>query len=74
MRRLVSKIAVVGLALGLGLGVTACKEKGPMEKAGEAVDEAVDDITDAGKGTMEKAGEKVDEAVEATKEAVEGEK
>ena len=74
MRRLVSKIAVVGLALGLGLGATACKEKGPMEKAGEAVDEAVEDIKDAGQGTMEKAGEEIDEAVEATKEAVEGEK
>ena len=74
MRRLVSMVAVTGLVLGLGIGVSACKEKGPMEKAGEAVDEAVEDIKDVGKGPMEKAGESADEAIEDTKEAVEGEK
>jgi hypothetical protein len=45
-----------------------------MEKAGEAVDEAVEDMKDAGQGPMERAGEDADEAVEKTKEAVEGEK
>jgi hypothetical protein len=70
MRRLVSTFAVVGLALGLGLGAMACKDKGPMEKAGESVDKAVDDIKDAGQGTMERAGEKVDEGLDKAKDAV----
>jgi hypothetical protein len=37
-------VLAVGLALGAALGLTACPEKeGPMEKAGEAVDEAAGD-------------------------------
>ncbi|MGH2900001.1 MAG: hypothetical protein ACRDMZ_15105 [Solirubrobacteraceae bacterium] len=65
MRRFLSVIAVVGLALG----AVACKEKGTMEKAGEAVDNAVDDVKDAGDGAMENAGEKMDEAAKKAKEA-----
>jgi hypothetical protein len=45
-----------------------------MEKAGQAADEAVEELKDVGQGTMEKAGETADEAVEKAKEAVEGEK
>jgi hypothetical protein len=71
MRRLISVFSVTALVLALGVG---CKEQGPMEKAGEAVDEAVEDMKDAGQGPMERAGEDADEAVEKTKEAVEGEK
>jgi predicted RNase H-like HicB family nuclease len=74
MRRLVSKIAVVGLSVGFAFAVTACKEEGAMEKAGKAADEAVEQLKDVGQGTMEKAGETADEAVEKAKEAVEGEK
>jgi hypothetical protein len=44
--------------------LTAC-EKGPMEKAGEKVDKAIDKLS--GKGPMEKAGEKVDKAVDELK-------
>jgi hypothetical protein len=71
MRRLISLVAVSALALTLGGGLTACKEQGPMEKAGEAVDNAVEDMKDVGQGTMEKAGEDADEAIEKAKEAVE---
>ena len=39
---------VVALALvGVALGTIACPEKGPAEKAGEKVDDAVDKATDA---------------------------
>ena len=44
--------------------LTAC-ERGPMEKAGEKVDKAIDKLS--GKGPMEKAGEKVDKAVDELK-------
>jgi hypothetical protein len=40
-------------------------EKGPMEKAGQKIDSAVDKIT--GTGPAEKAGEKIDEAVRELK-------
>jgi hypothetical protein len=68
MRRFLSVIAVVGLALG----AVACKEKGTMEKAGEAVDKAVDDVKNMGDGPMERAGEKIDEAAKKAKEAAGG--
>ena len=34
---------LIGLVLGVTSGSLACPKKGTMEKAGEAVDEAVDD-------------------------------
>lgn len=55
---------VVALALGVASGALGCKEKGAMEKAGEAVDEAVDDITHPGEGPVEEAGRKAGEAVD----------
>lgn len=44
--------------------VVSCKEKGPAEKAGEGVDQAIEDVKDAvdPKGPVEKVGEKIDEA------------
>ena len=45
--------------------VTSCKKKGPAEKAGEQVDEAIENVKDAvdPKGPVEEAGEKVDDAL-----------
>lgn len=50
------------------LGLTGCDQQGPMEKAGENVDEAVDDVTEQ-EGPMEEAGEEMGEAWDETKEA-----
>lgn len=49
----------------LAAAVSSCREKGPVEKAGENVDEAVENVKDAvnPKGPVEKAGEKVDKAL-----------
>jgi hypothetical protein len=43
----------------------SCKPKGPAEKAGEKMDEAIEDVKDVvnPKGPVEKAGEKVDEVL-----------
>jgi hypothetical protein len=49
----------------LAAGVLVACEKGPMEKAGEKVDKAIDKLS--GKGPMEKAGEKIDKAVDELK-------
>jgi len=70
VRRLALAFAIAGLALGS----TACPEKGPAEKAGEAIDESVDKLTHPNEGAMEKAGRKMDEAAEKAKEAVTPEK
>ena len=57
MRRLALAFAVAALALGS----TACPEKGAGEKAGKAVDDAVDKLTHPNEGPMEKAGRKLDD-------------
>lgn len=48
------------LALGVAFGVAGCEEKGPMEEAGERMDDALDDAGDA----IEDAGDKVEDAVD----------
>ena len=57
-------IAALSLIPFLGF-VSSCKEKGSAEKAGESMDEAIENVKDAvePKGPVEKAGEKVDEAL-----------
>ncbi len=58
---------LVVLLFGAMLGLAGCDQQGPMEKAGEKADEAVDEVT--GQGPMEEAGENVDDAWEDTKDA-----
>jgi hypothetical protein len=56
----------------LAIGAPGCKrDEGAMEKVGEKIDEAVDEITHPNEGPIEKAGRKIDEAVEDVKEKVE---
>jgi hypothetical protein len=61
----------IAFALAVASGALACQEKGTLEKAGEKVDEVVDDVTHPGEGPVEeaarKAGEKVDEVKEDLK-------
>jgi predicted small lipoprotein YifL len=59
--------AVAGIcAAMLMLGLAACEKKGPAEKAGAKVDQAVDSVKDTG----EKAADKVEEAADKVKDAV----
>lgn len=53
---------ILGIA-ALGIGVasaTGCENDGPMENAGEAVDEAADDAADA----VDDAADNIDDAVD----------
>jgi hypothetical protein len=57
---------IVMLAAGvLAASVLSACERGPMEKAGEKIDKAVDRLS--GKGPAEKAGERIDKAVDELK-------
>lgn len=56
------------LAATLSVGVAACEKKGPVEQAGEEVDEAVDTIKNGGK---ESTANKVDDAVDEAREGAE---
>ena len=54
MKILKKSLILPVLVLLLG-GVSGCKEKGPMEKAGEKVDKAVEKTGDAIKDGVDKA-------------------
>lgn len=56
------------LAIGLGLGMAACEKKGPLEQAGEEVDEAVDTLKHGGE---ESTQNKVDDAIDEAREGIE---
>jgi hypothetical protein len=61
MKRYMVASAVM-TTLVLGLGLAGC-EKGPVQKAGEKVDELTGQDKVIGKGPAEKAGRKVDNTV-----------
>jgi hypothetical protein len=56
------------LAATLSMGMSACEKKGPVEQAGEEVDEAVDTIKNGGE---ESTSSKVDDAVDEAREGAE---
>ena len=59
-------IALALGALAMTATLTACPEKGPGEKAGEAIDNAGDKLKDAvtPDGPAEKLGKKIDKATD----------
>ena len=61
MRNLGLRHAVVPLGLSLAL-LTGCEQKGPMEKAGQKIDKAVEDTGKEIKKAGEKAADKVRDA------------
>jgi hypothetical protein len=47
------------------IAFVSCKKKGPAEKAGENLDDVIENVQDAvnPKGPIEKTGEKIDDAL-----------
>jgi hypothetical protein len=66
-------IATVTLVLLMLASVGCPEEKGPMERAGEAIDESIDKLTHPNEGALEKAGRKADEALDDARKAAAGE-
>lgn len=62
----VTSLAAILLALGLG----ACEQQGPAERAGEQLDKEIEDAKQAldPQGPAARAGEKLDEAVQRAKD------
>lgn len=44
---ILSRFAICAVIITLSLMLGACREKGPAEKAGETIDQTVEDTTDA---------------------------
>ena len=64
-RRVATHLAT-GLALAATLCLVGCPKKGATQKAGEAIDNAADKVSDTvnPKGPAEKAGRAIDRATE----------
>ena len=66
------KVLWAALAATAAFGMAACEKQGPVERAGEEVDEAVDTIKNGGEeSTATKVDDAIDEARDATQDAVE---
>lgn len=61
------KIICAALAATAVIGLAACEKKGPLEQAGEEVDEAVDTLKNGGE---ESTANKVDDTLDEAREAV----
>ena len=65
------KLWLAAIACTLSLGLAACEKKGPMEQAGEEVDEAIDTMKNGGESTANKVDDAIDEAREGVNDAAE---
>ncbi len=71
---MIRQTTLAALAAVLMFGLSACEKQGPLERAGEEVDEAVDRVKDGNiteKPLSEKADDAVDEVREGAAEATE---
>lgn len=73
-----SRITITaGLVAALSFAGAGCKEEGPAEQAGKAIDEAAESAQEGvqeltkEEGAFEEAGEKADKAIEDAMEAAE---
>ena len=62
------RILWAAMAATAALGLAACEKQGPIEKAGEEVDEAVDTIKNGGE---ESTATKVDDALDEARDKAE---
>jgi len=64
------KGSLIALVCALSVGIAGCEKKGPLEQAGEEIDEAVDTVKNGGKeSTANKVDDAIDEAREGASDA-----
>ncbi|MFO7765621.1 MAG: hypothetical protein R6V33_04255 [Pelovirga sp.] len=75
--KILIRLVIFAVVMTLSVMLVSCREKGPAEKAGEAIDQTIQDTKESVEdtvdpdGPVEEAGEEIDEAIETTKEEVE---
>ena len=62
MKKYLIHLFLILAALTIGV-MTGCEKKGPMQTAGEKVDDAAEKSGQAVKDTVEKTGDAVDDAI-----------
>jgi len=71
MNGLPLRALVVGMLMTGALGAVGCKEQGPAERAGEAIDETVDKAREGAEEAVEDAGDALDDAQAEARRAAE---
>ena len=66
---ILKKLLTISILILSIFAFTACESKGPAEKAGEKIDQAVEKTTDKAKEVTEAVKEKVEEAGEEVKKS-----
>ena len=65
-----SRLLPIAMTTALGLAMLAgCEQKGPVEKAGQKIDKAVEDTGKEMQKAGDKAADKLDEAAKKVREA-----
>jgi hypothetical protein len=66
LRKGISTLMTIAVLGSASTWMVACERKGPGEEAGEEIDEAIDNVSDAvdPKGPLEKAGRAIDRATD----------
>lgn len=59
------------ILIAISLFLLACEKQGPLEKAGEEIDEAIEDIKAGGETTGNKIDDAIDDARKDIEDAVE---
>ena len=62
-------VMLAALACMMTLGITACEKKGPLEQAGEEVDEAIDTMKNGKESTANKLDDAADDVREGAEDA-----
>lgn len=65
---MIVRLLWAALAAAVALSLAACEKQGPLERAGEEVDEAVDTVKNGGE---ESTATKVDDAIDNAREEAE---
>lgn len=66
---IIKKLFLVLITAFFIIGLSGCPEEGPAERAGEKIDEAVQDAGEKAEETGEKAGEAMEEAGDKAEDA-----
>lgn len=62
-----NRLVLATFACIMAIGLSGCEKKGPIEQAGEEVDEAIDTVKHGGK---ESTANKIDDAADSVREGV----
>ena len=62
-------LMLAALTCTLTVGIAACEKKGPMEQAGEEVDEAIDTMKNGGESTSSKLDDAADDVRDGASDA-----